>query len=152
MRRQTKRHYGQDPGYYLICSEFCQEDGCGECSSLDEAVDRLGAYEDTGLMPEEIERSKMEIEAGCVKAIARTYGIDINRLRQLAAADRDGRVIVLPCREGTKVYKISWRLNGQHEIEERIFNLTYFDPAKYGKDYFLSREEAKMSLDGKNDG
>lgn len=58
--------------------------------------DRLAAYEDTGLTPEEVERSKLEIEAGCVKAIARTYGIDINRLRKLAEADRDGRLVVLP--------------------------------------------------------
>ena len=57
---------------------------------------RVAAYEDTGLMPEEVERSKLEIEAGCVKAIARTYGININRLRKLAEADRDGRVVVLP--------------------------------------------------------
>lgn len=56
---------------------------------------RLAAYEDTGLTPEEIERSKLEIEAGCVKAIARTYGIDINRLRKLAEADKDGRYIVM---------------------------------------------------------
>ena len=59
-------------------------------------VERLATYEDTGLTPEEVERSKLEIEAGCVKAIARTYGIDINRLRELAEADRDGRVMVLP--------------------------------------------------------
>lgn len=56
----------------------------------------LRAYKATGLTPEEVERSKLEIEAGCVKAIARTYGIDINRLRKLAEADRDGRVVVLP--------------------------------------------------------
>lgn len=48
------------------------------------AANRLADYEDTELTPEEIERSKLEIEAGCVKAIARTYGIDINRLRKLA--------------------------------------------------------------------
>jgi len=57
----------------------------------------LLAYKNTGLTPEEVERSKLEIEAGCVKAIARTYGIDINRLRKLAEADRDGRLVVLPC-------------------------------------------------------
>lgn len=57
----------------------------------------LRAYKATGLTPEEVERSKLEIEAGCVKAIARTYGIDINLLRKLAEADRDGRLMVLPC-------------------------------------------------------
>lgn len=61
-------------------------------------VERLSAYEDTGLTPEEVERSKLELEAGCVKAIARTYGIDINRLRELAEADKDGRLVVLPCK------------------------------------------------------
>ena len=75
------------------------------------------------------------------------------RFRELAKADRDGRVIVLPCKEGTKVYKISWRLNGQHEIEECVFNLTYFDPARYGRDYFLNHEEAEKALEeAKNNG
>lgn len=175
MRRQTKKHYGQDPGYYLICSEFCQEDGCGECSSLDEAVDRLGAYEDTGLMPEEIERSKMEIEAGCVKAIARTYGIDINRLRQLAEADRDGRVIVLPCRVGDTAwtnisirgdrYRLSDRPYPIKVVffgnggKKRFFHVEYsngrvfpFDESAIGKRVFLTREEAERALEGKSDG
>lgn len=64
------------------------------------AAYRLAAYEDTGLEPEEVERSKLEIEAGCVKAIARTYGIDINRLRELAEADKEGRLFLLPLESG----------------------------------------------------
>lgn len=69
----------------------------------------LRAYKATGLTPEEVERSKLEIEAGCVKAIARTYGIDINRLRKLAEADRDGRVVVPPCKAGDTVYEVTSR-------------------------------------------
>ena len=61
---------------------------------------RLAAYEDTRMEPEEVERSKLEIEAGCVKAIARTYGIDINRLRELAEADKEGRLFLLPLEPG----------------------------------------------------
>ena len=79
----------------------CRELPCkydGTCTQK-EVWERLKAYEDTGLTPEEVERSKLEIEAGCVKAIARTYGIDINRLRKLAEADRDGRLVVLPCKD-----------------------------------------------------
>lgn len=64
------------------------------------AAYRLAAYEDTGLEPEEVERSKLEIEARCVKAIARTYGIDINRLRELAEADKEGRLFLLPLESG----------------------------------------------------
>ena len=33
------------------------------------ALARLASYEATGLTPEEVERSKLEIEAGCVKAM-----------------------------------------------------------------------------------
>ena len=66
---------------------------------------RLAAYEDTGLEPEEVKRSQLEIEAVCVKAIARTYGVDINRLRKLAEADKDGRVVVLP---GITVFEVTW--------------------------------------------
>lgn len=154
MKRLTeKRDCGNGILYWLSCPDARRcAGGCAQCGTVDKAIDRLGEYEDAGLTPEETERSKMEIEAGCVKAIARMYGIDINRLRQLAEADRAGRVIVLPCKEGDTVYKIDWRLNGRHEIQERVFNLTYFDPAKYGEEYFLSREEAEKSLEGKNDG
>ena len=42
---------------------------------------RLKAYEDTGLTPEEIIKIGMETEAGCVRAIARMYGVDTNPLR-----------------------------------------------------------------------
>ncbi len=171
MRRQTQKHYGQDPGYYLICSEFCQEDGCGECSSLDEAVDRLGAYEDTGLMPEEIERSKMEIEAGCVKAIARTYGIDINRLRQLAASDRDGRLVALPCKVSDRLYEVTGRktisVYKVRAIRVELFglfiewdivegfvwqSLSGINDGEIGKTVFLTREEAEKALEAMKDG
>lgn len=57
---------------------------------------RLMQYEDTELTPEEITKIGMETEAGCVRAIARMCGVDTKRLRELAAADRDGRVVVLP--------------------------------------------------------
>ena len=80
----------------------CRELPCqhgGNCSQK-QVWERLKSYEDTGLGPEEVERSKLEIEAGCVKAIARTYGIDINRLRKLAEADKDGRLVVLPFTSG----------------------------------------------------
>lgn len=86
--------YKYGDGYCSKCAESCGE--CDGCWGMDEIVNRLGEYEETELTPAEIERSKMEIEAGCVKAVARTYGIDINRLRQLAEADRAGRLMVLP--------------------------------------------------------
>lgn len=128
---------------------------------------RLKAYEDTGLTPEEVERSKLEIEAGCVKAIARMYGIDINRLRKVAEADRDGRVVVKPCKVGDKLYRVF----AGEIFEHRVGSMKYFaiqgrwDIETYpfcpcvessiGKTVFFTSEEAKKALqemEGKKDG
>lgn len=112
----------------------------------------LAAYEDTGLTPESVEALKLSMMGKAIAEIKEFNGLPVDRLRELAEADKDGRVVVLPCKVGDTVYVISWRLNGRHEIEERVFSLTYFDPAKYGKDYFLSREEAEKALEAMKDG
>lgn len=147
MKRLTEKHYGAND-YYMTCSAECERDQCVECAELEKIVNLLGAYEDTGLTPSEIRSMRMDM------AIIRTLFQDaeVERLKELAAADREGNVVVLPCKVGDTVYMISWRLNGRHEIEERVFSLTYFDPAKYGKDYFLSREEAEKALEAMKDG
>ena len=147
----------------------CRELPCkydGNCTQK-EVWERLKAYEDTGLMPEEVERSKLEIEAGCVKAIARTYGIDINRLRKFAEADRDGRVVVLPCKVGDTVYFV----NAKHILELTVVgyavsetgvswvysehvdkigntNERTFSPDRFGKNTFFTREEAEKAMKG----
>lgn len=68
---------------------------------------RLAAYEDTGLEPEEI---KTMIDASMEKAIAEIKefeGIPIDRLRELAEADKEGRCVVLPCKVGDNVFLFS---------------------------------------------
>ena len=135
------------------------------------AANRLAEYEDTELTPEEIERSKMEIEAGCVKAIARTYGIDINRLRQLAAADRDGRLVALPCKVGDRLYEVTGRktisVYKVRAIRVELFglfiewdivegfvwqSLSGINDGEIGKTVFLTREEAEKALEAMKDG
>ena len=58
---------------------------------LFQTVDRLAAYEDTGLEPEEIEKA-MDIVKSAVSAFE-DFGVD--RLAELAQADREGRCVVL---------------------------------------------------------
>lgn len=114
----------------------------------------LRAYKATGLTPEEIERSKLEIEAGCVKAIARTYGIDINRLRKLAEADKDGRLVVLPCKVGDTVYRL-FVGNPDNPVIATLKINTVAEAVKLiGKmgvhkyiGTFLTREEAEKALE-----
>lgn len=57
---------------------------------------RLAAYENTGLEPEEIVKIREDIENGYMKSTARRYGAPVDRLRELAEADREGRCVVLP--------------------------------------------------------
>lgn len=76
----------------------------------------------------------------------------LDRLRELAEADRAGRLVVLPCKVGDIVWKICYRLNGKHKIEERPFSLIYFELNEFGKSFFLTREEAEAALEAKRDG
>lgn len=54
MERLTEKHYlGTD--HYMKCSGNCNVDmDCIDCPSFDRLVERLAAYEDTGLEPEEV--------------------------------------------------------------------------------------------------
>ena len=81
----------------LECREVCErqgDDGCKTCP-IAKAFDRLAAYEDTGLEPEEIDKIREDVENGYLKSTARRYGISVDRLRELSQADREGRCVVL---------------------------------------------------------
>ena len=61
---------------------------------------RLKAYEDTGLTPEEIKAPFTE--DAMINLAAQALGVEPSRLRELAEADKDGRVVVLPCKVGER--------------------------------------------------
>ena len=68
-----------------------------------------------------------------------------NRLRELAEADKDGRVIILPCKvyetDGVRVY--------EHTVREAIYETVggpAFDKNAIGKSIFLTRAEAEKAL------
>lgn len=90
MERLTEKHYlGTD--HYMTCSGNCNVDmDCIDCPSFDRLVERLAAYEDTGLTPEDCARAT-EIDD-----ILLDEYYPIGRMRELIKADKEGRVIVLP--------------------------------------------------------
>ena len=113
---------------------------------------RLKAYEDTGLTPEEIKAPFTE--GTMINLAAQALGVEPSRLRELAEADKDGRVIILPCKvyetDGVRVY--------EHTVREVIYETAggpAFDKNAIGKSIFLTREEAEKALremEGKKDG
>ena len=63
-------------------------------------VDRLAAYEDTGLTPEEIKAQFTEDTM--INLAAQAMGVEPSRLRELADAEKDGRLVVMPCKVGER--------------------------------------------------
>lgn len=61
-----------------------------------EAVNRLTAYENTGLEPEEVTAIKNAVMGQEIAKITEFDGIPIKRLQELAQAEKDGRLVVLP--------------------------------------------------------
>ena len=52
MDRLTELHHKKSDGYYIRCSEHCNNDICDcGCEKFEQIVNRLGAYEDTGMEP-----------------------------------------------------------------------------------------------------
>lgn len=86
---------GQD--YY--CKRGCHDKGgCTNGCIVPKLYVRLAAYEDTGLTPEEIKAPFTEDAA--INLASQALGVEADRLRELAEADKDGRVIVLPAKKG----------------------------------------------------
>nr|DAE22170.1 MAG TPA: hypothetical protein [Siphoviridae sp. ctLsx2] len=124
---------------------------------------RLAAYEDTGLTPEEIDMDHEAAET--LRQLCR--GCDLDRLEKLAEADKDGRLVALPCKVGDFVYGFhngktilpmvakwfetnydGWSVAVQHvPMAPRFYRFSDF-----GKTAFLTREEAEKALEAMKDG
>lgn len=146
----------------------------GDTEYSGKAVDRLAAYEDTGLEPEEIEQLKGEAFGLRVdKQELEQYRAlgPIDRLRELAQADREGRCVVLPVKLHDKLYYVDkeqvretevesihnwtsgrWKLS-THTDRQSTYWIGYeVDFDGIGKTVFLTREEAEAALRRKQDG
>lgn len=111
--------------------------------SYAELRERLKAYEDTGLSPIACEESA-KIEKGLSEG-----GYSTSRMVELMCADKEGRVIVLPCKEGTTVYCISLPIAtypDKRKPEVVPIAFTRNDLLKFGTRVFLTREEAEKAL------
>ena len=112
---------------------------------------RLAAFEDTGLMPAEVSALVKDWNDLCT-IVGECGGID--RLRELAEADKDGRLVVLPCKVGGTVYRLQYieQTPGRFVVgvAEIKFALIWLE--EFGKTVFLTREEAEKALEAMKDG
>ena len=90
-----------------------------------------------------------------VKVTSAALGTTPDRLRELAEADRDGRLVVLPCKVGDTVYLIVTKRARNYTPEFRFIKksrLTFLNMERilqdFGKEAFLTREEAEKALEG----
>lgn len=127
-------------------------------------VTRLADYEDTGLTPAEVRSMHGEWQA--MMSVLNSIG-GYDRFRELAEADKAGRVMVLKCKPGDTVYLIKflylWADSPIEAKVERIgsyvmSDLLYtavtrckvtrsFAGSDVGKTVFLTREEAEKALE-----
>lgn len=134
---------------------------------------RLKAYEDTGLTPEAVETVKLALAAKHLVDLETLNNTPISRLVELAEADKDGRVVVLPCKVGHRVFALLDTDKHISECEVKQIGLgneigfVGLEPIGargreygvalngFGKTVFLTREEAEKALEereGKKDG
>lgn len=122
---------------------------------------RLAAYEDSECEPEEVlPKDKADEIAMKLMRLADLESLcSYARLRVLAEADKDGRLVVPPCKVSDKLYRVF----AGAIFEHRVGSMKYFaiqgrwDIETYpfcpcvessiGKTIFLTREEAEKALE-----
>jgi hypothetical protein len=104
-------------------------------------LERLAAYEDTGLTPQEIEQMKARMPlhqwAGESPEKMSIFGVPVSKIMELAKAEKEGRLVILtiqdihPCRNcGVGWGSIS--SEGCHSCEETCVRLKEYND-KYNK-------------------
>lgn len=120
---------------------------------------KLMQYEDSWLTPEQCENAKAIIESAFSDDTSKA-----ERIRELLKADKDGRLVVLPCKVGDGLWTFC-----SHPVEQ-VYSFTVtdistlngrtmlntsrcgvIDACDVGKTVFLTREEAEKALEAMKD-
>ena len=161
MERLTRR---SDTGhaYYPRCfEEPCNGNGCKfkDCLFDERICERLAAYEDTGLEPAMCANYKTFEDEAISK------GVTFKRIIALMEADRTGRLVVLPCKVGQRVFALldTDKHISECEVKQIVLGneigFVGLEPVGargreygvsikgFGKTVFLTREEAEKALE-----
>lgn len=121
---------------------------------------RLAAYEDTHMMPSDV--TSMRMDMAIIAALFN--GIDVDRMKELAEADRAGRLVVRPCKVGDTLFRVF----AGEILEHKVRNMRYlaiqgrwdidttpfcsYVESSIGKTIFLTHEQAERALEAMKDG
>ena len=172
MERLTKRSTDTTHENGVCCTRFGSPECCevgGNCAlncKWEEAAwERLARYEDTRLSPAEVHSMYGEWDA--MMSVLNSIG-SYDRLRELAEADKDGRLVVLPCKVGQRVFALLDTDKHISECEVKQIGMGNkigfigLEPIGargreygvalngFGKTVFLTREEAEKALEVNN--
>ena len=143
------------------CHGPCRTCDRCECADIYPMIDRLTAYEDTGLEPEEMLTGKELVEIACALDLLKKYQSfgPVDRFRELAQAEKDGRLVLLPCKKGDTLWSYydypTWGISKiAVTAVSTLDGITVINTDNYGvieeKDIgetvFLTREEAETAL------
>lgn len=126
--------------------------------------EKLKAYEDTGLTPEEVNDAVVGAKLMAKAKVVSVFGVAAERLLELAEADKDGRVVVLPCKAGDELWTFynypdeqvcSFTVTDISTLNGRTMLNTsrcgVIDARDVGKTVFLTRVEAVEALEAVKD-
>jgi hypothetical protein len=180
MERLTKwNESSYKHAYYPRCfKEPCYGGGCKikDCPFEIAVCERLAAYEDTGLTPKEVTALGELFDYALKESKTLTEQLTLlHHIRELAEADKDGRLVVLPCKVGDTVWvtRNPWTgkllkkpldayVNGMKMYSHGLYVNLLFDTRKIngtrdyeinhiGKTVFLTHEEAEKALEAMKD-
>ena len=120
---------GQDK----YCQRGCHDPGgCTKGCIVPQLYARLGAYEDTGLTPGEVKSMQEEHFSGLEMAKLHSALMELKKYQE---ADKDGRVVVLPCKDWLEVVfgdqVLFWGIDKDY-VEQPIREISLDDAERVG--------------------
>lgn len=122
--------------------------------------EKLKDYEDIGLEPAEVNDAVVGAKLMAKAKVVSAFGVAAERLRELAEADKAGRLVVLPCKAGDELWTFcnypyeqvhSFTVTDISTLNGRTMLNTsrcgVIDARDVGKTVFLTREEAVEALE-----
>ena len=159
MERLTKRlpSGAADYNYPKSCyiGDRAGADRISQSAFRQRCVEQLADYEDTGLTPEEFHAYWVFLEDMIGEQKASEA---LDRFRQLVKADKDGRLVVRPCKMGDTLFRVFAGEILEHKVRNMRYlaiqerwdiDTTPFCPyveSSIGKTIFLTHEEAERAL------